>query len=194
LHWNAWVRITLNKSLYCNTCRQTADCIAVHLNACFFGTRCHQKCHLSVQLVPSNGRSIRDRNLQTGRASLIAIAARYSPLSPRNALPVVDRTAGTASGVCKLGQQIPKQCITRSITRDVVAPDRQTGHADSEISAARDERLNRVGSRRTRCSWSAAPCPAGAGQIYLTSLAKLSPYDLLRSCDNLCRKAGGDLK
>jgi hypothetical protein len=37
---------------------------------------------------------------------------------------------------CKPGQQIPKQSITRSITKDVVAPDRQKGHADFEISAA----------------------------------------------------------
>jgi hypothetical protein len=41
---------------------------------------------------------------------------------------------------CKSGQQIPKRSITRSITGDVVTPDRQKGHANSEISAARDER------------------------------------------------------
>ncbi len=34
-----------------------------------------------------------------------------------------DRLAREASS-CKLGQQIPKRSITKSITRDVVAPDR----------------------------------------------------------------------
>jgi hypothetical protein len=40
------------------------------------------------------------------------------------------------AGDCKPGQQIPKRSITRSITKDVAAPDRQKGHADFEISAA----------------------------------------------------------
>jgi hypothetical protein len=49
LHWNAWVCTRMNKSLYCNRSRQAFHCIAMHLNACFSGTRCHQKCHRSGQ-------------------------------------------------------------------------------------------------------------------------------------------------
>jgi hypothetical protein len=88
--------------------------MAMYWNACFSGTRCHQKCHRFGSSCLAAGRSIPDRNLESSKAS------RHRDCSMLLALVTARRT------VCGF---LHRRNASWGHMHRYVAPDRQKGDA-----------------------------------------------------------------